>query len=138
MDKTDELILKELREDARLPFVKMSKKVGLSEAAVRKRVANLVEDGTIRKFTVVLEEGKESTSAITYVAVSPSHPTSDVSRKLRSIRGVETIYETTGSFDIAAIIKGPSIAEVNRSVEEIRRLDGVLKTDTTMILRTIR
>ena len=112
--------------------------MGLSEAAVRRRVANLVQAGTIKKFTVVVEEDKESTSAITYVSVSPSHPTSEVSKKLESIPGVESIYETTGSYDIAAIIKGANIEEVNRSVEEIRRIGGVLKTETTIILRTIR
>ncbi|MDG7005583.1 MAG: Lrp/AsnC family transcriptional regulator [Nitrososphaerota archaeon] len=138
LDETDGLILKALREDARLPFVEIAGRVGLSEAAVRRRVANLVQAGTIKKFTVVVEEGKESTSAITYVSVSPSHPTSEVSKKLESIPGVESIYETTGSYDIAAIIKGPNIEEVNRSVEEIRRIGGVLKTETTIILRTIR
>ncbi len=138
MDETDGLILKALREDARLPFVEIAGRVGLSEAAVRRRVANLVQAGTIKKFTVVVEEDKESTSAITYVSVSPSHPTSEVSKKLESIPGVESIYETTGSYDIAAIIKGANIEEVNRSVEEIRRIGGVLKTETTIILRTIR
>ncbi|MDG6967037.1 MAG: Lrp/AsnC family transcriptional regulator [Nitrososphaerota archaeon] len=138
LDETDGLILKALREDARLPFVEIAGRVGLSEAAVRRRVANLVQAGTIKKFTVVVEEDKESTSAITYVSVSPSHPTSEVSKKLESIPGVESIYETTGSYDIAAIIKGANIEEVNRSVEEIRRIGGVLKTETTIILRTIR
>ncbi len=138
MDETDGLILKALRDDARLPFVEIAGRVGLSEAAVRRRVANLVQAGTIKKFTVVVEEDKESTSAITYVSVSPSHPTSEVSKKLESIPGVESIYETTGSYDIAAIIKGANIEEVNRSVEEIRRIGGVLKTETTIILRTIR
>jgi len=138
MDKTDELILRALLEDSRLPFVDISARVGLSEAAVRRRVSNLVAAGTIKKFTVIVEDSQTSTSAITYVAVSPSHPTSDISKKLRSIHGVETIYETTGSFDIAAIIKGANMAEVNKSVEEIRRIEGVLKTDTTIVLRTIR
>ncbi|MDG6915057.1 MAG: Lrp/AsnC family transcriptional regulator [Nitrososphaerota archaeon] len=138
LDETDGLILKALRDDARLPFVEIAGRVGLSEAAVRRRVANLVQAGTIKKFTVVVEEDKESTSAITYVSVSPSHPTSEVSKKLESIPGVESIYETTGSYDIAAIIKGANIEEVNRSVEEIRRIGGVLKTETTIILRTIR
>ena len=50
---------------------------------------------------------------------------------------METIYETTGSFDIATVIKGSSIEDVNRSVEEIRRIDGVLNTNTSIILRTI-
>lgn len=138
MDKTDEQILTILREDSRLPFVEIAAKVGLSEAAVRRRVANLVKGRTIRRFTIDVDEPQTATSAVTYVSVSPAAPTADVSRKLKSVKGVETIYETTGPFDIAAIIRGASISEVNKSVEEIRRLDGVLRTETTIILRTIR
>ena len=138
MDKIDEHILQILRQDSRLAFVDIASKVGLSEAAVRRRVSNLVKEGTIKRFTVDVDEPQTATSAITYVSVSPSSPTADVSKKLKSVKGVETIYETTGSFDIAAIIRGASISEVNKSVEEIRRLDGVLKTETTIVLRTIR
>jgi Lrp/AsnC family transcriptional regulator, regulator for asnA, asnC and gidA len=138
LDKKDEEILHILQTDSRLAFVDIASKVGLSEAAVRRRVSNLVSTGTIKRFTIEVDEPQTATSAITYVSVSPSAPTADVSRKLRSVAGVETIYETTGSFDIAAIIKGASISEVNKSVEEIRRLEGVLKTETTIILRTIR
>jgi Lrp/AsnC family transcriptional regulator, involved in the regulation of lysine biosynthesis len=138
LDKTDELILQILRQDSRLAFVDIASKVGLSEAAVRRRVSNLVKDGMIRRFTIDVDEPQTATSAITYVSVSPSAPTADVSKKLKSVKGVETIYETTGPFDIAAIIKGGSISDVNKSVEEVRRLDGVLKTETTIILRTIR
>jgi DNA-binding Lrp family transcriptional regulator len=138
VDRTDELILRILREDSRLPFVDIASRVSLSEAAVRRRISNLVKEGTIKRFTVDVDDPQTATSAITYVSVSPSSPTSDVSKRLKSVQGVETIYETTGSFDIAAIIKGTSISEVNKSVEEIRRIDGVLNTNTTIILRTIR
>jgi hypothetical protein len=61
-----------------------------------------------------------------------------------SVKGVETIYETTGPFDIAAIISGADIAEVNKSVEEIRRISGVLNyehddspADAAVIFRRI-
>lgn len=137
MDKTDELILEILREDARISFVDIAAKVNLSEAAVRRRVSNLVGDGVIKRFTIEVNE-PQLTSAITYVSVSPSHPTSEVSKRIKTVPGVETTYETTGPFDIATIIKGPNIAEVNKSVEEIRRITGVLNTNTTIILRTIR
>ena len=104
---------------------------------MRRRVSNLIKDGVIKRFTVEVNE-PQVTSAITYVSVSPSHPTSEISKKIVNVAGVETIFETTGSFDIATIIKGSNIAEVNKSVEEIRRIAGVLKTDTSIILRTIR
>jgi len=137
LDKTDDAILGILREDARLSYVEIAGRVGLSEAAVRRRVSNLTRDGVIKKFTVEVNE-PEQTSAITYVAVSPSHPTSEVSREITKVAGVQKIYETTGQFDIATVIRGSNIAEVNKSVEEIRRIDGVLNTNTSMILRVIR
>ncbi len=137
MDKTDELLLTILREDSRMSFVEIASRVNLSEAAVRRRVSNLIKTGVIKKFTLEISE-PQLTSAITYVSVSPSVPTSEVSKRTRSVPGVETIYETTGPFDIAVILKGTNIAEINRSVEEIRRLNGVLNTNTTIILRTIR
>ncbi len=137
LDKTDELLLSILREDSRMPFVEIASRVNLSEAAVRRRVSNLIKTGVIKKFTIEVSE-PQLTSAITYVSVSPSVPTSEVSKRIRSVSGVETIYETTGPFDIAVILKGSNIAEINRSVEEIRRLNGVLNTNTTIILRTIR
>ena len=91
----------------------------------------------IRRFTVDLNES-DLTSAITFVSVSPSHPTSEVSKNIKGVAGVETIYETTGQFDVAVIIKARNIAEINKSVDEIRKLSGVLNTNTTIVLRTIR
>ncbi len=96
-----------------------------------------MKGGTIKRFTIEVSE-PQLTSAITYVSVSPANPTSEVSRRIGTVKGVETIYETTGAFDIAAIISGSDIAEVNKSVEEIRRISGVLNTNTTIILRTLR
>ena len=116
--------------------MEVARKVSLSEAAVRRRISNLVKDGTIKRFTIEVSE-PQLTSAITYVSVTPANPTSEVSKKILNVQGVETIYETTGPFDIAAIIKGQNIAEVNKSVEEIRRINGVLNTNTTIILRTL-
>ena len=104
---------------------------------MRRRISNLMKTGVIKKFSIEVNE-PQLTSAIMYVSVSPSVPTSEVSKKMKAGAGVETGYETTGSFDVAVILKGANIAEVNRSVEEIRRLNGVLNTNTTIILRTIR
>ena len=116
--------------------MEIANRVDLSEAAVRRRVANLSETGVIRKFTVVVSEPQQA-SAITYVSVRPTVPTIEVSKRIKTVRGVETIYETTGPFEIAVILVGSNIAELNKSVEEIRRLTGVLSTNTTIILRSI-
>ncbi|MDH3823522.1 MAG: AsnC family transcriptional regulator, partial [Nitrosopumilus sp.] len=55
-DKIDEKIIGYLKEDSRGSFVDIGKKLKLSESAVRRRVKNLIENGTIKKFTLELGE----------------------------------------------------------------------------------
>ena len=135
MDETDREIIKILKNDGRATYSDIGKKVGLSEGAVRKRIKALVHSGVIRRFTVKvgLTEGAE---AITLLSVSPSFPTSHVSKMLKKFPNVETVYEITGQYDIAVIISGLNIAEVDECLEKIRRVDGVVNTNTMIILRS--
>jgi len=135
MDETDREIIKILKNDGRATYSYIGRKVGLSEGAVRKRIKALTDSGIIRQFTVKvgLTEGAE---AITLLSVSPSFPTSDVSKILKKFPNVETVYEITGQYDIAVIISGLNITEVDECLEKIRRLDGVVNTNTMIILRS--
>jgi Lrp/AsnC family leucine-responsive transcriptional regulator len=133
MDDTDRDIIGILKDDGRATYSDIGKRVSLSEGAVRKRIKALVDSGVIRRFTVKvgLTEGAE---AIALLSLHPSFPTSDVSMLLRKFRNVETVYEITGQYDIAAIISGLNIVEVNECIEKIRRVDGVVNTNTMIIL----
>ncbi|WP_255496363.1 AsnC family transcriptional regulator, partial [Candidatus Nitrosotalea sp. FS] len=51
-DKTDDTIIEMLKKDSRQSFVEIGEKLGLSESAVRRRVKNLTDGGTIKKFTI--------------------------------------------------------------------------------------
>lgn len=136
LDKIDEKIISILKADARKAFVEIAQEVGLSESAVRRRIKNLVDSGAIKKFTVELGVSNK-TSAITLISVSPSTDTSKVSEKLKSLRGVDTVYEITGQYDIVAIVSAPTIAEINKCIDDVRRINGVDDTNTVIILRTI-
>lgn len=134
MDDIDREIIRILKKDGRATYSEIGKRVGLSEGAVRKRVRALVDFGIIRRFTIKvgLTEGAE---AITLLSIKPSLPTSEVSKMLKDFSNVETIYEVTGQYDIAVIISGLNIVEVNECLEKIRRVDGVVNTNTMIILR---
>lgn len=136
LDKIDEKIISILKADARKAFVEIAQEVGLSESAVRRRVKNLVENGAIKKFTIEMGVSNK-TSAITLISVSPSTDTSKVSERLKSLKGVDVVYEITGQYDIVAIVSAPTIAEINKCIDDVRRIDGVDDTNTVIILRTI-
>lgn len=136
-DRIDELIIGILKENSRTSNTDIATKLILSESAVRRRIENLKSKGKIRKFTVEVAD-RGMSSAITWVSVNTSVPTKQVSEKMRMVKGVEVVYETAGQFDVAAIVTGANITDVNRTIEGIRRIDGVISTNTTMVLRTIR
>jgi len=137
IDDKDRKIIDSLKEDSRRSFVEIADTVGLSEPAVRRRVKKLVEKSVIKRFTIDTDLGQVA-SAIALISVSPLIPTPQISSKLLKMNGVNSIYEITGQYDIAVVLIGSNIADINRCIDDIRRLDGVSNTNTVIILKTLR
>ncbi len=135
-DKIDEKIIEFLRNDSRESFVDIGKKLKLSESAVRRRVKNLVDNGTIKKFTVEVGDSN-STSAIVLISVDSAMDTSKISPKITKLEGVKTVYEITGQYDITVIISAPSINDINTCIDALRKIPGVTDSNSVIILRTL-
>ena len=136
VDAIDEKILKALMENSRKTYVEIGTLVGLSEGAVRNRVQALVNSGTIRKFTLEVAPSIRVRS-LTMISVDPSIPTYTISKKVKELSGIESIYEVTGEYDIVCVVSQRDIEGLNQTIEEIRKLDGVVKTNTVIVLRTL-
>ncbi|MDQ3975815.1 MAG: Lrp/AsnC family transcriptional regulator [Thermoproteota archaeon] len=137
VDETDERIIHILQADSRKAFVEIANEIGLSESAVRRRVKNLVDRMIIKRFTIELG-ASDKTSAITLISVASTADTSAVSNQLMNLNGVKVVYEITGQYDIAAIIAAPAIVDINKCIDDIRKIEGVSDTDTVIILKTMR
>jgi Lrp/AsnC family transcriptional regulator, leucine-responsive regulatory protein len=135
-DKIDEKIIEFLRNDSRESFVDIGKKLKLSESAVRRRVKNLVDNGTIKKFTVEVGDSN-NTSAIVLISVDSAMDTSKVSSKITKLEGIKTVYEITGQYDITAIISAPNINDINTCIDALRKIPGVIDSNSVIILRTL-
>jgi len=135
VDEKDKEIIKLLKDDARVGYGDIGAKIGLSEGAVRKRIKTLTDEGVIRKFTVKISL-TEGTQAITLLTANPACPTQEVSKKIQAIPNVETTYEVSGEYDIVAIISGMNMTEVNECIEKIRTVEGIVKTNTMIVLRS--
>lgn len=134
MDSIDRMIIVILRKDARTPLTTIASRVRLSKAAVQRRIANLLQYGAIKRFTVETDE-LQCTRAITQISVDPFYPTFAVSAKLVKVEGVKSIYEVAGSYDIVALVERKSMDLLTKSVEGIRAIKGVRNTNTSIVLR---
>ena len=136
MDEIDEKILKFLKVNARTTYVEIGAQVGLSEGAVRNRVQSLVSSGTIRRFTIEVANASKVRS-LTMISVEPGVPTYAVSKEVMKLTGVERLYEVTGEYDIVAVVSFTNIDGINQCIEDMRKIKGVVKTNSIIVLKTV-
>ena len=134
LDEIDEKIVAILKEKGRLSYTDIGEKTGLSEGAVRRRVKTLLKSRAIKKFTIQIGAEKGA-KAIALLSIKPSIPTSEISEALIKIRGVESTFEVTGEYDIAVILSASNVKEVNHCIEKIRSVEGIMNTNTMIVLR---
>ena len=129
MNKKDAEIIAMLRSNARMKNTEIARKIGLTEGAIRARIANLIEKGVIRKFTI--ETKPVGVESIVLVE-SEAGRSRDILEKLKEI--AETIFETSGEFDAAVMIRTADVDQLNSAVDLIREIPGVVRTSTLIRL----
>jgi len=129
VDSTDRKILSILVKDARSSNTAIAREIGVSEGTVRKRIAQMVASGSIKGFTVI--PGGETLVSIIMIKTDPEY-SDEVLRKLRE--RYPEVYEWSGIFDYSVRIIAESLEAINREVDAIRDIEGVVSTDTLIRL----
>ncbi len=94
MDETDVKILKMLWEDGRMPVYKIAERVGLSNAAVHKRMRAMRERGELGGFTILLNSEKILHSAV--ISIRARKKRSEVMEIIGELSGVMHIIAGFG------------------------------------------
>jgi Lrp/AsnC family transcriptional regulator for asnA, asnC and gidA len=133
VDELDGAILQKLRDDARSTNVEIGRAVNLTEGAVRYRIARMVEDGTIQRYTIVTRPlGPEG---VVLIRCAPGR-TEEVVTAVRAI--ASEVFEAAGDYDVGASVERASMEEFNRALDWIRALPGVEATQTLVRLTRFR
>jgi DNA-binding Lrp family transcriptional regulator len=133
MDDVDRKIMAILRENARESFTDIAGRVGTSEGTVRARIKRLMDEGTIRKFTV--RTAGSNVKALIEVAVTNNVHTADIATKIRTWDGVESVWEVTGENDIVVVADCPNTSDLNGIIDKIREIPGTQATRSRLILK---
>lgn len=129
MDDRDWAIIKLLKENSRLSNSEIGRILNVSEGTVRKRIAHLISNGAIRKFTITT--GLEGIDGIVLIKAE----TKKAQELVKRIKAkYDDIYEFSGRVDLAIRVSCSNIEELNRIVDEIREIEGVKSTDTLVRL----
>lgn len=138
LDELDRKLIAILRVDGRAPISKLAAAAAVSRATVESRLARLADRGVIAGFTVRVQQdsGLDQVRAIMSIEVVGKTTTS-VIRSLRGIPELHSLHTTNGTWDLVAEVRAASLSEFDRVLREVRNIDGVLNSETSLLLSSV-
>ncbi|MFV0463438.1 MAG: Lrp/AsnC family transcriptional regulator [Nostocoides sp.] len=135
LDEVSRRIIEALQEDGRRSYAAIAKSVGLSEAAVRQRVARLLE-AEVMQIVAVTDPLQVGFARQAMVGIRVEGAISPVAAELAAMNEVDYVVTTAGSFDILAEVVCEDDDHLLDLVgRRIRTLAGVSSTETFVYLQ---
>lgn len=137
-DELDRRLISALREDGRAPISKLAAILGISRATVQSRLDRLIESGAVLGFTVRFRQDHDDKAirAIMMVEVT-GRSTTAVIRQLRGLPELHSLHTTNGGWDLVAEVRADSLSDFDRVLREVRTIDGVLNSETSILLSSV-
>ena len=134
MDDSDHLLIAELRRDGRASLSDLAARLGMSRATVRVRLEKLQTRGG---FTV-LTRGDVSASpvrALMMIGIE-GRGAEKIMARLTGIPAVQAVHSTNGKWDLIAELGSATLLELDDVINRVRNLDGVMTSETNLLLST--
>ena len=139
IDKTDRKILNILLKNAGLSCRKIAKKTGLSTVTILNRIKKLENEKIIKNHTVYLNYAKLGYDIEVIIKLCISKGMLfEVEKKIAKEPNVSAIYDVTGNVDAIIIAKFRNRKSMDNFLKKIQTYDFIEKTETILILNTIK
>ncbi len=139
-DSKDFSILEHMEKDAGLTTKKLAAMLGMPQTTVHNRVRKLKELGIIKKTVAVLDYGKLNKPLMAYVLIDIAYEMHDeISKRLAAMPFVTEVNAVTGANDILIKLRAKDAEELGDIVlKNLKRLGGVARTETLLVLETVK
>jgi DNA-binding Lrp family transcriptional regulator len=137
-DSLDRDLISLLRTDARAPISQLAQTLKVSRGTIQNRLDRLIATGAIIGFTIrasaSIDDG--AIRAIMLIEVT-GKSTSQIISKLRGLPELQKVHTTNGAWDLVAEIRASSVAEFDQVLREVRLIDGIANSETSILLSTV-
>lgn len=139
IDEIDQRIIEALQLDGRRPFTKLAAELGISEASVRQRVANLINTH-VMQIVAVTNPIKLGFSLASMIGIRVSGDRLlEVAQEISAFEEVIYLIICAGSFDLLAeVVCRDNDHLLTFLTEKLYKVPGVQQTETYMYLRVCK
>lgn len=133
LDTKSKRIIEELQHDGRRTYSEIGKAVGLSEAAVRQRVAKLIDSGAMQ-IVAVTDPGQLGFARQAMIGIRVTGAITPVADAIAELPNADYVVVTAGIYDILAEVVCADDAELLDVLNTVRAIPGVRETETMTYL----
>lgn len=139
MDEVDQRLIAELRRDGRAALSDLAERLGLARGTVRARMERLMDRGEIAGFTV-LTRGDVTAAPVRGLMMIgiEGRGGERVMARLQGIPAVMAVHSTNGKWDLIAELSTQTLSELDEVIHRIRAIEGVMTSETNLLLSTRR
>ena len=139
LDQLDCRMIELLQKDGRISNTEIAKKIGMSEATVRTRLNRLIQEEFIQ-IVAVSNPIKLGFEIVGNIRIHVEIKKMDrIIKELRKLKSLWFIVQTTGGTGIDTEFVVKSLDELNGLIfEKINKIDGIIKTETSLFLKYIK
>jgi DNA-binding Lrp family transcriptional regulator len=139
LDDTDQRLIAELRRDGRIALSDLADRLGLARATVRARMERLQARGEIVGFTVLTRSDVSAlpVRALMMIAIE-GRGQERITARLVGLPEVMAVHSTNGKWDLICEIGARTLEELDALILKVRGYDGVLASETNLLLSTRR
>ncbi|HET9647015.1 MAG TPA: Lrp/AsnC family transcriptional regulator [Microlunatus sp.] len=136
LDDIDYQIVAHLQQNSRESYASIGTTVGLSTAAVKRRVDRLRAEGAIRRFTIDVEPAALGWTIEAFVELycEGRVPPDRMRELVTSIPEVVRAYTVTGEADGILVVRAEDTAHFEKVLGLIRNHPGVSRTRSALVL----
>ena len=139
IDEKDREIINAIIENSKLSYREIGQKIGVSAVTIMNRVKELEKIKAIKSYTAEIDYEKfgYDVQVLIHMRIAKGR-LFDVEQKIAVIKGVFAVYDVTGNFDAIIIAKFKNRRMMDAFLKKIQTFDFVERTETNIILNTIK
>jgi Lrp/AsnC family transcriptional regulator for asnA, asnC and gidA len=134
LDETSRAIIEQLQIDGRKPYAAIGAAIGLSEAAVRHRIAKLIDSG-IMQVVAVTDPLTVGSYRMAMIGIKVEGDLIDVADQLSHYKEVDYVLVTSGGFDVMAEVICNDDEHLLELLQRIRAIPAVRSTESFIYLK---
>lgn len=139
MDDLDQRLLAALKRDGRASLSELAHDLAVTRTTVRSRMARLQQCGEIAGFSVLTraDVAPHAVRGLMMLGIE-GRGTEKIMQRLIGLPEVLAVHSTNGTWDLIVEIGTGTLENFDAALFVIRRMDGVMRSETSLLLSTRR